>query len=97
VAVMYLGRIVEEADVADLFEKFLHPYTEALLNAVPVIDKSSRKKRLILKGDIPSPVSPPSGCHFHPRCPIRGDECDRIYPEFLEKRPGHFVACHYRG
>jgi oligopeptide/dipeptide ABC transporter ATP-binding protein len=96
VAVMYLGRIVEEADVGDLFQNFIHPYTEALLNSVPTIDPEDRRRKIILEGDIPSPVNPPAGCHFHPRCPVRGEDCDRVYPEFLEKRPGHFAACHYR-
>ncbi len=97
VAVMYLGRIVEEAPVDDLFEGRLHPYTEALLNAIPVIDPEKKRARIILGGDIPSPTSPPPGCHFHPRCPIRGEGCDSVYPEYRESRPGHFVACHYRG
>lgn len=97
VAVMYLGRIVEEGPVRELFEKPLHPYTEALLEAIPEIDRRRGKSRIILKGDIPSPVNPPTGCYFHTRCRIRGDGCDSAYPEYRESTRGHFIACHYRG
>ncbi len=97
VAVMYLGRLVEEAPVEQLYNEPLHPYTEALLAAIPTVDAGGSRRRLILGGDIPSPVSPPPGCHFHPRCPIRGAGCDTEYPPYLEKRPGRRVACHYRG
>ena len=95
VAVMYLGRIVELTDRRRLFTSPLHPYTEALLSAVPVPDPgAARRKRLILEGDVPSPISPPSGCHFHPRCPRAMERCRVEAPELHEHRPGHFVSCH---
>ena len=95
VAVMYLGRIVELTDRRRLFTSPLHPYTEALLSAVPVPDPgAARRERLILEGDVPSPISPPSGCHFHPRCPRAMERCRVEAPELHEDRPGHFVSCH---
>ena len=95
VAVMYLGRIVEMTDRHRLFASPLHPYTEALLSAVPVpVPGRARRKRLILEGDVPSPMSPPSGCHFHPRCPRAMERCRIEVPELREERPGHFVSCH---
>ena len=95
VAVMYLGRIVELTDRRRLFTSPLHPYTEALLSAVPVPDPAgARRKRLILQGDVPSPISPPSGCHFHPRCPRAMERCRTEAPELHEERSGHFVSCH---
>ena len=95
VAVMYLGRIVEVTDRRRLFTSPLHPYTEALLSSVPVPDPGgARRKRLILEGDVPSPISPPSGCHFHPRCPRAMERCRVEAPELHEERPGHFVSCH---
>jgi oligopeptide/dipeptide ABC transporter ATP-binding protein len=97
VAVMYLGRIVELARREALFAEPRHPYTEALLSAVPVPDPSTRrKKRILLSGDVPSPINPPSGCHFHTRCPIAEERCRRESPPLRELRPGHWAACHLR-
>jgi len=93
IAVMYLGKIVEYATTDNLFTNPLHPYTKALLSAIPVPDPKSDKKRIILKGDIPSPVNPPSGCYFHPRCPQAQDQCKKQYPVFEEKSKGHFCSC----
>jgi oligopeptide/dipeptide ABC transporter ATP-binding protein len=97
VAVMYLGRLVEVAPAAELFERPHHPYTEALLAAVPRVGDRWGDKKIVLAGDIPSPVDPPAGCHFHPRCPIRGEGCDRTWPELHQPSAGRLVACHYRG
>jgi peptide/nickel transport system ATP-binding protein/oligopeptide transport system ATP-binding protein len=95
VAVMYLGRIVELADKPVLFRSPLHPYTKALLSAVPVPNPATRPKgRIILKGDVPSPITPPSGCHFHERCPSVMDRCRIDAPVLFEKAPGHWAACH---
>jgi oligopeptide/dipeptide ABC transporter ATP-binding protein len=95
VAVMYLGRIVEITDKTSLFETPLHPYTEALLSAVPIPKYSARnRKRVILKGDVPSPINPPSGCHFHARCPYAMVRCRSDVPELREVMPGHWAACH---
>lgn len=95
VAVMYLGRIVELADKHDLFDRPGHPYTEALLSAVPIPDASGRsRKRILLSGDVPSPLNPPPGCHFHPRCPRAKDTCTKEAPELRDCGNGHFVACH---
>jgi oligopeptide/dipeptide ABC transporter ATP-binding protein len=96
VAVMYLGRIVELASKEALFGNPLHPYTEALLAAVPVPDPAVRRKRLILAGDVPSPIEPPPGCRFHTRCPYAFDRCRVEEPVLKEPAPGHFVACHLR-
>jgi peptide/nickel transport system ATP-binding protein/oligopeptide transport system ATP-binding protein len=95
VAVMYLGRIVEIASAADLYSQPRHPYTEALLNAVPVPDPNRHRQKQILSGEIPSPIDPPTGCHFHPRCPYAKDICRHEYPTFSEPAPGHRVACHF--
>jgi peptide/nickel transport system ATP-binding protein/oligopeptide transport system ATP-binding protein len=95
VAVMYLGRIVEMTDKQSLFEMPLHPYTEALLSAVPIPKASSRaRKRVILTGDVPSPINPPAGCHFHTRCPYAMARCKTDVPALREVTPGHFASCH---
>ncbi len=94
IAVMYLGKIVEMTDRKSLYKNPYHPYTKALLAAVPVPNPSARKERDVLKGDIPSPINPPSGCAFHPRCPYRMDICDTIEPDLLDKGGGHMAACH---
>ena len=95
VAVMYLGRIVEMTDKQSLFEMPLHPYTEALLSAVPIPKASARgRKRVILKGDVPSPINPPKGCHFHARCPYAMPRCRTDVPALREVVPGHLAACH---
>jgi oligopeptide/dipeptide ABC transporter ATP-binding protein len=93
VAVMYLGKIVETAPKKSLFDDPKHPYTQALLSAIPVPNPKLRKKGRILMGDVPSPINPPTGCRFHPRCSERMKICDREQPEIIEASPGHFVSC----
>ncbi len=97
VAVMYVGKIVELAENNDLYEHPTHPYTQALLTAIPIPDPAAQRqrKRVVLTGDIPSPVNPPSGCRFHTRCPIAFERCTVEEPAFAEYSPGHFTACHW--
>jgi peptide/nickel transport system ATP-binding protein len=95
VAVMYLGRIVELADATDLYRAPRHPYSEALLNAVPLPDPERRRARRLLQGEPPSPLAPPPGCHFHPRCPYARDLCREQYPALADQGAGHLAACHF--
>ena len=96
VVVMYLGKVVESARVQTLFTHPRHPYTEALLESAPIADpKATRRVRVLAAGDVPSPIRPPEGCAFHPRCPRRGEGCDRVVPELREIEPGQCVRCHY--
>lgn len=99
VAVMYLGRVVELAKSEEMYQLPLHPYTQALLSAIPVPDPTieSRRKRIILEGDVPSPVNPPSGCNFHPRCWKAQEICREVIPPLEEKQPHHYAACHFPG
>jgi len=94
VAVMYLGRVVERAPADPLYARPQHPYTQALLSAVPVPEPGAGRRRQVLSGDVPSPISPPSGCPFHPRCPKAIERCKVERPELREVRPSHFSACH---
>ena len=94
VAVMYLGRIVELASAHDLYATPRHPYTEALLSAVPVPDPTAKRQRIVLQGDVPNPIRPPAGCHFHPRCPHAMERCRSEAPLLREVAPGHLAACH---
>jgi len=96
IAVMYLGKIVELATSRDIFDRPLHPYTEVLLSAVPAKGNTRRREKYVPTGDIPSPINPPSGCFFHPRCPHRMDICEKTAPEFVSQGDDHFVACHLR-
>ncbi len=96
VAVMYLGQLVEVADKETLFADAQHPYTEALLSAVPIPDPTLKRKRIVLSGDVPSPINPPSGCRFHTRCPYAEARCKVDIPALRELSPGHSVACHLR-
>ena len=99
VAVMYLGRVVELAKSVDMYQMPLHPYTQALLSAIPVPDPEieSKRKRIILEGDVPSPVNPPSGCNFHPRCWKAQAVCREVIPPLEEKQDNHYAACHFPG
>ncbi|MBX3746828.1 MAG: ATP-binding cassette domain-containing protein [Verrucomicrobiae bacterium] len=94
ILVMYLGRVVETAPARALCAHPLHPYTQALLSAVPVVDPDRKRRRILLNGDLPSPIHPPSGCPFHPRCPLAEDRCRTELPALREHRPGHLAACH---
>lgn len=93
VAVMYLGKIVEMAEAEELYRNPKHPYTKALMSAIPVPDPRAKEERIILTGDVPSPINPPTGCHFHPRCPMAIDDCKKIVPPLEAKTPGHIAAC----
>lgn len=93
VAVMYLGKIVEMAEAEELYRNPKHPYTKALMSAIPVPDPRRQEERIILTGDVPSPINPPSGCHFHPRCPSAIDDCKKIVPSLEEKSKDHIAAC----
>ncbi|MBE3574527.1 MAG: dipeptide ABC transporter ATP-binding protein [Firmicutes bacterium] len=96
VAVMYLGKIVELADKSTIYDDPRHPYTQALLSAIPIPDPTVKKERIILQGDVPSPVRPPSGCRFHTRCPHADERCSAEEPQFADVGGGHWVACHYQ-
>jgi oligopeptide/dipeptide ABC transporter ATP-binding protein len=95
VAVMYLGKIIEKAKRAELFGRPMHPYTKALISAIPAAHPKLKKERIILKGDVPSALNPPKGCNFHPRCPVARPDCAEIEPSLDELYPDHFVACRY--
>jgi len=94
VMVMYLGKVVELAEAKAITRGPKHPYTQALISAVPVVDPDSKRQRIILPGDVPSPIHPPPGCPFYPRCLIAVDQCHVQIPPLMEISPGHFAACH---
>jgi oligopeptide/dipeptide ABC transporter ATP-binding protein len=94
VIIMYLGKIVEIAETAELYANPEHPYTKALMSAIPIPDPTIKKERIILPGDVPTPIDIPSGCRFHPRCSNAKSECSSIEPDLVEITKGHFVACH---
>jgi peptide/nickel transport system ATP-binding protein len=95
VAVMYVGKVVELASTEDLYQRPMHPYTEALMSAVPNPDPTVRSKRIVLSGEIPDPANPPSGCYFHPRCPYAQARCQTEAPALREVAPGRQAACHF--
>ena len=95
VGVMYLGGLVETGETDDIFANPLHPYTKALFSAIPMPDPDLKKERVILEGDIPSPVNPPKGCKFHTRCQYCTEICKHAVPDWVEMEPNHFVACHH--
>jgi len=97
VLVMYLGKIVEQAEAKEIIRAPKHPYTQALISAVPEMDPDTRRQRIILPGDVPSPIHPPGGCPFHPRCPIAETRCQTEAPVLEENGPAHFAACHLAG
>ncbi|MDQ0198742.1 ABC transporter ATP-binding protein [Neobacillus ginsengisoli] len=97
VMVMYLGKVVEIAEKKDLFDSPMHPYTNALLSAIPVPNPEVKKERILLKGDVPSPIDPPSGCRFHTRCPFAAEKCKTEEPTLREIKKNHFVSCHFAG
>jgi len=94
ILVMYLGRLVEAGDARAVCQSPRHPYTQALISAVPVVDPDSKRRRIILAGDVPSPIHPPGGCPFHPRCPVAEPRCQTEVPAWREIAPGRHVACH---
>jgi len=94
IAVMYLGKVVETASYGELYTNAKHPYTQALLSAIPIANPKAQKERIILTGDVPSPINPPSGCHFHPRCNNKMDICDKEVPVLIDEGSDHHVACH---
>jgi peptide/nickel transport system ATP-binding protein len=94
IGVMYLGNMVEIADRSSMYAEPLHPYTQALISAIPMPDPRRKKERIVLEGDVPSPMNPPTGCPFHPRCPAAMAECSQVKPALKEVKPGHQVACH---
>jgi len=93
VAIMYLGKIVEYSDTVEIFKNPVHPYSKALLGSVPIPDPTKRKERAPLKGEVPSPINPPSGCRFHPRCPLAMDKCRKEEPILTDIGKSHYVAC----
>ena len=92
---MYLGKIVELASTRDLFHNQFHPYSKALISSVPIPDPTAKRKRILLRGEVPSPVNPPKGCRFHPRCWKAKEICSKEEPKLVDIKDGHFVACHF--